>query len=75
MELAHMVGILPKNGALHVTCTDHVVRHQQEFFAVRPSMLRDHTGQLRYRTRLRIACQNQVQNRHKVTLTRAKTAM
>ena len=75
VQLAHKLGVLAQDGALHVSGTNHVIGHQQKLLAMRPTMSCDHTGQFGDGPCLYIASQHQVQHGHEVALTRAKTAM
>ena len=75
MLLAHEVGVLSKDGRLHVARADHVVRHQQELAPFGPAVARHHVGQFWRGAGLRVASQQQVQHRHEVALARAETAV
>ena len=75
MALAHKLGVLPQDGALHVLGANHVVGHQQELLAMRPAVFGNHCGQFRRGAGLRVACQQEIEHRHKVALARAKTAV
>ena len=56
--------------------TDHMVRHQQKFLSRHPRIVfLNDSRKFRNSTRMRIARQDQMQNRHEMAFTATKAAM
>ena len=74
MRATHEVCIAAENGRLQVLRSQQMVGHHQELLSCYPlAVFGDHLGQLGDGARVGIACQDQVQYRHEVAFTTAKT--